>query len=189
VATPLRELLERKLFNLDAPIGAAMAEALREPVALETRLAVADMVERTEREMRARGDSVLVRAVAPATEADLRDRGTALESAGVWLRDEELLHALRDAKAGRDQALPVEVWRELPRWLEQADPYLDTLDPGLLYAFDLPPDKGKVVVRINYVDKVRQDGKRARVVANFVRTGSIVAEHNLRDRRYALLAK
>ena len=107
----------------------------------------------------------------------------------MWLRDEELLHALREAKAGRNQALPAEVWRELPRWLERADPNLDTLDPGLLYAFDLPPDKGKVVVRVNYADKVRRDGKRARVVGNFVRTGGIIAEHNLRDQRYVPLAK
>lgn len=84
----------------------------------------------------------------------------------MWLRDEELLHALREA------ALSTQTWRDLPRLLEHATPYWDTQDPALVYAFDAADGVGKVLVRINYRDRVRAAGKRTKLTSNFVRTGA-----------------
>lgn len=186
-ATPLRELVEQKLFNLDAPIGAAMWERLRPSIALETRLGLADLVDRVSETMIAKGESLLVSAVSPATLADLAGQGITLESAGIWLRDHELLHALREAKSGAARALSPEIWRDLPRLLETATPYLDTSDQALIYAFDVPDGTGKVVIRINYRDKIRQGDARGRVTANFIRTGGIVEPHNLDQVNYLKL--
>lgn len=72
------------------------------------------------------------------------------------------------------------MWRDLPSVLEVAKPYLDTHDPALVYAFDLPEGVGKVLVRINYADKVRQEGKRTKLTSNFVRTGGVVDETSIR---------
>lgn len=85
--------------------------------------------------------------------------------------------------------MSADVWRDLPQFLEGATPYLDTVDRALLYVFDLPDGTGKVVVRVNYSDKVRQDGKRARITANFIRTGGVVEAHNLEESRYIRLKK
>lgn len=180
-ATPLLDLVEQKLLNLDAPIGAQMWQHLRPAVQVEQRLALADLVDRVAGSLRAGGRAALVTVVAPATVAALARLGHGLETADVWLRDEELLHALRDTKAARAAALPVQTWRDLPRLLETATPYWDTADPALVYAFDAGGGQGKVLVRVNYRDKLRVGDKRTRVTSNFVRTGGIVDAANLRD--------
>ena len=114
-----------------------------------------------------------------------------LQSAGIWLRDHELLHALRAAKVALAHALPAEVWRDPPRWLEGATAYLATQDQGLVFGFEVatPHANGKIVVRVDYNEKIRQGGKRSRITSNFVRTGEIVEPHNLKDERYVELER
>lgn len=190
VRRPLKDFIDEKLIRLDAPIGAAMYEAMRPVLIDEMRQAVTLLVDSTATAMRSTGEAALVHVVAPRTVADLAARGLPLESADVWLRDEELLHALRESKDSRGAALPLAVWRELPAVLDGATPYLDTHDPALVYAFDLPDGVGKVLVRVNYADKVRQQGKRTRLTSNFVRTGGVIDSDNVdKDIRYVALEK
>ena len=181
VTKPLKEFIDEKLIRLDAPIGSAMFDAMRSTLAQEMSAAVADLVEAAVTSGQPAGEAALAYVVAPRTVADLASRGVPLESADVWLRDAELLHALRDTKAVRDATLPVEIWKDLPAWLSKATPYLDTKDTALVYAFDLPDGIGKVLVRVNYAEKARIAGKRTRFTSNFVRTGGVVEPRNLRD--------
>lgn len=181
VTKPLKEFIDEKLIRLDAPIGSAMFDAMRSTLAQEMSAAVADLVEAAVTSGQPAGEAALAHVVAPRTVADLASRGVPLESADVWLRDAELLHALRDAKAVRGATLPVEIWKDLPTWLSKATPYLDTKDTALVYAFDLPDGTGKVLVRVNYAEKARIAGKRTRLTSNFVRTGGVVEPRNLRD--------
>lgn len=180
-ATPLLDLVGQKLLNLDAPIGAEMGQHLRPAIQAEQRLALADMVDAVSASMRAGGNAALVTVVAPPTVAALAELGHALETADVWLRDEELLHALRDTKAARAATLSLQTWRELPRLIDAAQPYWDTEDPALVYAIDTEDGRGKILVRINYRDKLRVGGTRTRVTSNFVRTGGVVDATNLQE--------
>lgn len=176
---PLQRFVDDKLLALDAPIGAAMWQELA-PLLLAERLQRWQaMVAETAAAMRAGGQAVQVHTVAPATVQTLAERGVVLENAAVWMRDTELLHAIRDTKTDRGAALPAEVWSDLPRLLEQAEPYLDTRDQALVYAIDLGERWGKVVVRVNYNEKGRFDGVRARIVSNFVQTGGWVEPRNI----------
>ena len=179
--TPLKDLIDQKLIKLDAPIGAAMWETLKPALAGEMSGAVVKMVEATAQSMRHIGDAALVHVVAPRTVADLAGRGFPMESADVWLRDEELLHALRHTKDARGATLPVEVWRDLPSLMAGAEPYLDTHDAALVYAFNLQAGVGKVLVRVNYADKIRQQGKRTRLTSNFVRTGGMAKQSDIEN--------
>lgn len=77
--------------------------------------------------------------------------------------------------------MPLSALRDLPALLDGATPYFDTQDPALVYAFDLPNGVGKVLVRVNYADKVRQQGKRTRITSNFVRTGGIVKQADIEN--------
>lgn len=184
-ATPLRELVEQKLLNLDAPMGAAMWEALGPAIAMEQRLALTDLVDAAAASMRPLGEAALAHVVSAATVAALAGRGVALESADIWLRDAELIHALRDTKSARHAALPLQTWRDLPVLLAGAQAYLDTEDLALVYAFDTPDGLGKVLVRVNYRDKLRgAKGKRTRVTSNFIRTGGVVEAADLHPPRY-----
>ena len=181
VRRPLKDFIDDKLIELDAPIGAAMYEAMRPVLVQEMAAAVAEMVDATAETLRHVGTAALVHVVSPRTVADLADRGLPMESADVWLRDEELLHALRQSKGDRGAALPLGAWRDLPTLLDGATPYLDKRDPALIYAFDLPEGVGKVLIRVNYADKVRQQGKRTRLTSNFVRTGGTISRIDIEN--------
>lgn len=179
VHRPLKSFIDDKLIKLDAPIGAAMYEAMRPVLVAEMRQAVIDLVATASASMQASGSAALAHVVAPRTVADLAARGVPMESADVWLRDEELVHALRLSKSERGATLPLSVWQELPAVLDGATPYLDMQDAVLVYAFDLPEGVGKVLVRVNYADKVRLQGKRTRLTSNFVRTGGVVKPEDI----------
>jgi hypothetical protein len=190
VMKPLKEFIDEKLIRLDAPIGAAMFDAMRPLLTREMGAAVADLVEAAIATGQPAGEAALAHVVAPRTVADLAARGVPLESADVWLRDAELLHALRDAKTVRGATLPVDVWKDLPKHLSKATPYLDTKDTALIYAFDLPDGVGKVLVRVNYGEKARIQGKRTRFTSNFVRTGGMVKPADIQSGgQYIVLEK
>ena len=121
--------------------------------------------------------------------AALAQQGVVLENAAIWMRDNELLHALRDAKSARGAVLPNDVLRNLPEQLDTAEAYLDTKDQALIYAIDLGKRLGKVVVRVNYNERGRFDGARARITSNFVQTAGMVDKFNLREARYLPLKK
>jgi len=187
---PMQDFIDAKLLKLDAPIGAAMWEVLK-PVLLQERLAKWQAVfDATRQTMQAGANAVQVHTVAEATVADLVANNVALENAAVWMRDTELVHAIRDTKTARGAALPDGVWRDLPMLLESAVPYLDTQDGSLIYAIDLGADIGKVVVRVNYNEKGRFEGVRAKIVSNFIQTGGLVEPNNIAlDARYTELKR
>jgi hypothetical protein len=188
VTTPLLDIVGQKLINLDAPIGAAMWEMLAPALELEQRLALTAMVDRVASTMQATNESVLVGALTPEVTAKFAEAtGQDVVSADLWLRDAELLHALRQTKAGRGAALPVETWRNLPDLLKTADVYYDTTDPALVYVFNNGTEK--VAVRVNYALKMNIGGKRQKVMANFVRSGGVVDPINIVEPQYALLKR
>ena len=190
VAKPLKDFIDEKLIRLDAPIGAAMFDAMRPQLAREMSATVAALVDTAVATGQRAGEAALAHVIAPRTVTDLAARGVPLESADVWLRDAELLHALRDAKTVRGATLPVDVWKDLPKHLSNAMPYLDTHDTALVYAFDLPGGVGKVLVRVNYGEKARIQGKRTRFTSNFVRTGGMVKPSDIQSGgQYIVLEK
>jgi len=183
--TPLYDLIARKLPGMDAVLGAAMMANLKDALALETQLKLWEMIDQAKKTKQPAGDAVMVHGIEPTTVQALADLGVKLQSADIWLQDRELIHALRDAKTDRGAALPEEVWRDLPRYLAKATPYLDTQDQALVYAFDLPDGAGKVLVRVNYAEKMRDGGQRIKVTTNFIRTAGIVDPLNIAgDSRY-----
>lgn len=187
VKQSFQRLIDDKLIRLDAPIGAAMWEVLK-PALLQERLAAWQPVaDATFASMRSQGVATLVHTLEPATVTALQSQGVVLENAAVWIRDSELLHAIRDTKTERGAAIPDEVWRELPALLENATPYWDKVKKNLIYAIDLGPKVGKFAVEINYNEKGWFDGVRAKLVSNFVRTGGLVKPTSLKDTKYVAL--
>ena len=181
VMKPLKDFIDEKLIRLDAPIGAAMFNSMRPLLAQEMSAAVASLVDSVVAGGQPGGEAALVHVVSPGTVAELATRSVPLASADVWLRDTELLHALRESKSARGATLPIDIWKDLPTWFSKATPYLDTEDTALVYAFDLPDGIGKVLVRVNYSEKARISGKRTRFSSNFVRTGGVVKPEDIKS--------
>jgi hypothetical protein len=164
-----------------------MWEALKPALAMERLAAWQAVFDTTRQAMQAGGNAVVVHTVTPATVAALAIEGVVLENAAVWMRDTELLHALRETKTTRGAALSDDAWRDLPRMLEGAVVYLDTDNNTLIYVLDTGDQLGKVVVRVNYNQKGQFDGVRARITSNFVVTGGEVLPRDLKAQRYKLL--
>lgn len=117
----------------------------------------------------------------------LASNGVVLTDAAIWLRDHELIHAICDYKDARGVALPLDVWLNLSEYLNRAVPYLDTGNNTLIYVFDLPGVTGKVVIRVNYLNKVRDGGTRKNITSNFIVTGGVIGETDIGESRYIML--
>lgn len=187
VGKTFSRLIDEKLIRFPPSIGADMWQALKPYLMTERTDAVKALVDTVATSLVASGNGVVTHVISPDTVLLLEDKGLHLEDAAIWLRDQELVHALRDQKSDRGGILPITVWQALPRYLEGADVYLDTQDIALLYAFELPDKPGKVVIRINRLEKVRDQGVRKKIVSNFIATGGVVQPENLNDPRYVLL--
>ena len=184
---PLKDFIDQKLIRLDAPIGAQMWQAMKPVLMKEQAAAVREMVAVAAASMEPAGASVVAHVIDPATIAALAVVGVELNDASIWLRDHELVHALRDSKDLRGAALPMDVWLNLADYLDKAEPYLDTVNGTLLYAFDLPGVTGKVVVRVNHSKKVKDGGKRKNIASNFVVTGGVVEKADMAVKQFVPL--
>ncbi len=184
---PLKHFIDQKLINLDAPIGAAMWQSIKPVLMKEQAAAVREMVAQAAVSMEPAGASVVAHVIEPDTVAALSVMGIELNDSAIWMRDHELVHALRDTKDARGAALPMEVWLNLADYLDKAKPYLDTVNGTLLYAFELPGVTGKVVVRVNHSKKVKDAGKRTVINSNFIVTGGVIDEKHMGMSRYVPL--
>ena len=174
VKTPFLELIDQKLINLDAPIGAAMMDSLAPILTAEHRAAVfrewAGEVLASKRSGQA---SKIVGSLEESLVAKLAQRGVSPATAEIAIRDEDVLHAHRDTKKG---ALPWEWYLDLPLHLmNRRAVILDTTEPAspaLLYVFDLQGATGKVVLKLDYLVTTKgTDGIRRKVPMNILRSG------------------
>ena len=125
----------------------------------------------------------------------LEGRGMALQSPAVTISQSRVGHILRASKRRRGAGLDDADFDRLPDIIARPKAVLlDTKQGGnsLLYVFDpLAPqegrDKGKVVVRMNYNEDQRHDGKKRRVTSNSVRMAGYLSLENLHEPKYLLL--
>ncbi|KZE34172.1 phage head morphogenesis protein [Crenobacter luteus] len=170
-------LMERGAVASPRLAAMAVGEALAHPKVLQAVTAnTRRMVQTVAASRQARGELLHVGALTRPV-LDALEQRTLLPASGVLsVRDEDVLHAMRD---GKEQALPLAFWETLPQQLRQ--PRAILLDrsqarPALLYVFDAPDGKGKLVVVLDYEVKVRnpETGKKERVTTNLIRTGRVV---------------
>lgn len=157
-ATPLRELVERKLVNLDAGIGAAMWEALAPALAMERRLAWYETVDA----WRASGQigaprTHIVGAVSANVLAWLKtERGIVPASAEIAVQDRLVLgpKERRHQDKTRDGLTDAE-WRRLPEMLDAPERVLfDTHSGHVLYVLPVSDTAGqKITVEFDYLEK------------------------------------
>ncbi|TCP17334.1 hypothetical protein EV693_10613 [Nicoletella semolina] len=145
--------------------------------------AMKDMVEAVASEKIARGNLKYV-GVLPSEVIDkLATLHKAPQSAVIAVRDDDILHALRDSKQAKGINLPTEFWEKLPEKLRNPSAILlqakeqqrnKNASDVLLFVFDT--DKGKVAVKMDYEVKIKdtETGKKTSHKLNVVRTASVV---------------
>lgn len=191
VNKPLSQFIDEKLIKLDAPIGAAMFENLKPYLLKEQYAKYQAMVsEATTAGYQVKNTGVMAHVLTGATVNHMAELGQPLQTAAIYMVDADLIHALRDVKIVRGAALPIDIWLNLPKYLADADIYYDMQDPALVFAIDAEGVVGKVVVRVNYAKKIRLEGKRENLKANFVTTGGILTNGDIKSvARYFKLNK
>lgn len=147
---PLQDLIDRKLINLDAPIGAAMHEELA-PVLLQEKLkAFSAFVDDALVDRRQRGKSMVVGALKTNWVAAAQKRGIQPVTAEIVVRDQDVIHTFR---SGKDNQLSLDWYRQLPLHLQSPQAtLLDTThdQPAFLLVFDTGSQAKKLVVQVNY---------------------------------------
>ena len=119
-----------------------------------------------------------------------REKQVEVANAAVTITRGELAHAGRASKTARGAALDAADLDRLPAIIARPEAVLyDTERPGeLLYVFTPADDaarKGKVVVRVNYTDRLKLgEAARASVTTNSVRSAGYVQAGDLPESRY-----
>ena len=153
---PLQELIDNKLIKLDAPIGAAMYQALAPVLQAEKLKAFGDFVDATLQSKWTRGKSMVVGALAPKWVAAAQQAGIMPVTAEIMVRDQDVIHTFRSIKSNQ---LQLEWYKQLPLHLQ--NPQVVVLDttherPAFLLVYDVGQQAKKLVVQINY--QVRKVG-------------------------------
>ncbi len=181
VNKPLQSFIAKKLINLNAGIGAQMWKELMPILLAETQATLAAMVDSVSVGMPSTGETALIGAVDVATTVALRGLGVELENAAIWLRDQEVLHSIRDTQNTRGASLSADILKALPGQLEKAEIYWGLKNGTLVYVFDLGGQLGKVPIEINYNGKTQMIGERTSIVSNFLRTPREMDQFNMSD--------
>ena len=189
LATPLQDLVDQKLIKMDAPLGAAVAEALRPVMQAERAVAFAEWANAIVNSGKTTGEYRVLDALDTKLIVRLQQEGVVPASAEIVARDKDVAHAFRDSKSS---GVPWEWYLELP--LRLNSPRAVILDrstpdrPTLLYVFDLPGDTSnlaRIVLKLDYVvtEKVIVDAKevKRKKLLNVLRTGSIVKPDDLKN--------
>ncbi|NOR71665.1 MAG: hypothetical protein GQ532_18590 [Methylomarinum sp.] len=184
-----KSLIEQKLINTSPSLGAEMWQTLKPVLQAEQARAVKTLVTTSVVSMKPVGDAVVAHVISADTVMALKNTGINLEDSAIWLRDSDLIHAIRDKKTARSASLPIAVWENLTGYLDTAEVYLDSKDNALVYAFDVPTETGKVIIRLNRLEKIRDNGKRKKIVSNFIASGGIIKASNLGAGNYIKLDK
>lgn len=127
--------------------------------------------------------------VTPKVVQALKEMNVDLVSSALAIRDVELLHLARDAKAGRGAAISPADVLNLPALLANAPAVLwDVQDPALVYVLRQgAADADKAIVRVNWTTRVRTAAGREAITANAVRTAGKVTVGDLTSKRYRLI--
>ncbi len=145
----------------------------------------AEMVQRVASEKIARGEMKYVGVIPAETIQKLEQLGKALQTAVIAIRDEDVLHGLRDTKKAKGINLPQEFWEQLPEKLRQPKAIL--LQPKEMFRgreakdtllFIYETDKGKVAVKMDYEINMKSQDKtqKRKVQLNIVRTASVLSD-------------
>lgn len=174
------KILMQKMTEADPKFAAiAVSHVLSHPPALALlNQSIKEMVDTVANEKIARGNLKYVGVIPQAVIVQLEAIGLAPQSAVIAIRDNDILHALRDSKTSKGLHLPNTFWQQLPEKLRQPDAILLQQDRkgahNLLFVFKT--DQGKVAIKLDYEVKLRHHttGKKEVVKLNMVKTASTI---------------
>lgn len=178
------QMLFNKAITADPKLASLLVDdVLQRPQALAMlNTVMKNMVDAVSAEKISRGKMINVGVVPADAISKLEALDKAPQSAVIAVRDENILHALRDSKQEKGINLPVEFWEKLPEKLRNPKAILlqskeqqrdSNAKDVLLFVYET--EQGKVAVKMDYEVKVKEaiSGKKLMHKVNMVTTGSV----------------
>jgi hypothetical protein len=155
-ATPFAELIDKKLIRLEAPIGAAMMQALKPVVQAELEQRFGEWVDEVFAAGVIRKSTMLTGWMAADVLVGLAEASTIPATAELYVEDRLLVGKKADRHTAAGDALTAEEWKAVPKLLADDPQVLLDLDTGkLLYVLpSLTDDRSiKIVIEMDYAVK------------------------------------
>jgi hypothetical protein len=152
-ATPLADLIDKKLIRLDAPIGAAMMQHLKPVVQAELEQRFGDWVDVVLAGGVTRQSTMLAGWISADVLAGLAAADTIPATAELYVADRLLVGKKADRHTAAGDALTAEEWKAVPAGLADNPQVLLDLDTGkLLYVLpSLTDDRSiKIVIEMDF---------------------------------------
>lgn len=189
------QLLFNKFVNAEPKLASLLIEnVLQNPRAMMMlNGAMKSMVDTVATEKMARGQMKNVGIIPTKVIDKLTALEKAPQSAVIAVRDDDVLHALRDTKQAKGINLPIEFWEQLPEKLRNPKAILLERDqklPTLIFVYET--EQGKVAIKMDYEVKLKDKLSKKKLVhkVNLVRTASTIkskVEWNDFKKSYELL--
>lgn len=189
------QLLFNKMIHAEPRLASLLIDdVLKKPFAVSMlNQAMKAMVDTVTTEKMARGQFKNVGILPPKVIDKLTALDKAPQSAVIAVRDDDVLHALRDTKQGKGINLPVEFWEKLPEKLRNPTAILletQQKQPTLLFVYET--EQGKLAIKLDYEVRLKDElsNKKLTHKVNLVRTASIIksqVEWNDFKKSYELL--
>ncbi|MGX2974752.1 phage head morphogenesis protein [Ursidibacter arcticus] len=166
--------------------SSAVSNVLNYPPALALlNRSMQEMVNTVATEKIARGNMKYVGVIPKEIIQQLETLDKAPQSAVIAVRDDDILHALRESKQAKGINLPIEFWQQLPEKLKNPSAILlqtkeqqrnKNASDVLLFIYDI--EKGKVAIKLDYEVKVKDGLSSKKIIhkLNVVRTASTVED-------------
>ena len=166
--------------------SSAVSNVLNYPPALALlNRSMQEMVNTVATEKIARGNMKYVGVIPREVIQQLETLDKAPQSAVIAVRDDDILHALRESKQAKGINLPIEFWQQLPEKLKNPSAILlqtkeqqrnKNASDVLLFIYDI--EKGKVAIKLDYEVKVKDGLSSKKIIhkLNVVRTASTVED-------------
>ena len=175
------KLLLQKMTNAEPHLASLLIDdVLKNPKAMVLlNGAMKEMVDTVSQQKIARGNMKYVGVIPENVITKLDNLDKAPQSAVIAVRDDDVLHALRDSKQAKGISLPVEFWEQLPEKLRNPSAILLETDqklPTLVFVYDT--EQGKVAIKMDYEVKLKDELSKKKFThkVNLVRTASIFTD-------------
>lgn len=154
VAATFREIIDQKLINLEAPIGAAMWEQLKPVLAKERSTAFAQWIDEVLAQGKSRND-YRIAGVMTQREIDhyAKATGTVPRTSEIAIEDRLIVGRKAERHEAQGNALTPEEWKSLPDALEnERRCYFDREKQNLLYVLPSADERQvKLAVEVDFV--------------------------------------
>lgn len=172
-------LIVEKVFNVPPIFGSRLIENILSHKTHRKLLndEISKMVHTVADEKKARGVVKSVGVIPSAVIKKLKTRNIEPQTAVISLRDEDILHAIRDTK---QDALPLDFLANIAEHLLTPEAVLldrtqKTNALIYVYSYGSGANKAKVILKLDYSAKVRNEvtGKKERINLNIIRSGQM----------------